>query len=1079
MASAFPDNSYLEIQLTDLWDSVLYCPFDEDAINQVDDSDPSTESGAIIYPSHVTPRVGAGAVQLAEATANLWINPSFEVDVTTGVLISGNNTNEQSTDKVKVGTYSCKSTYIDDQYIWRTGTNAITAAGALEHHLHAWVYIPSNWDGGTLRWRTLNFISGSPSTTDLDMDKTDQWQFVDTYITPDVGDLTGDIGLQIVGGSPTAGRFIYIDAVQFENKDYPTPIAIGDMGTGHTWSGTEHASTSIRTDATLTYSSNDISPSEGTIAGWFRSSNDLRAADGINTFPLFNLGNVTYDQAGSLQVFFFKSATGFYARIRDDDAYRTLADLYPFAPDTNTWFFVVFTWKENDYFTGYVFDQDGTLTTQSIAMTTNASWDGDLTVGYGYESKRLPGWSDELVVLDYAVTAAQAKSLHYEGMDGIPFTGIWTDILGDVRQRDLLSWRGGITGNMPRDRTAGTGSMEFVLKNDDTNSAGLLGYYSVGHANARVGFELGKRVRLWFIEGGERFYHFIGTLTKATPTTGKQRERKTECRAVDWLAAAAMHKVDLIDVADDIRSDVAYQRVVENLATQPDAVSYGVGQETFTYWGDDLKDERTTGLAAIDRITMSEFGFSFMRHINTPGELVYQNRHARVLDTTVQHTFAEADLADMKVRRESSDIKNRVEATVYPRELGSSTETLYSLSSPLLIAGGETKIIKARYTDPGNRDVRLSGKDLFGPEGDNLITTRGAENADLGEWTYAGGAGGSLDTTLAERYKGFYSFVLESGTGAAETARMTEVTDAGTVAPADVINWSVNLKTPDTWPQFTIAIAEYNATGAWLSTTVEETITTPVAEWTRYHGEYTASDTDCDYIQILIGCNTNQDFSGTGGQVGFYSDEILVIKTLNFEFSSSDTGGGDKDGDLLLLDSYLGGNAAEFVLENISDNDGYVTLLQVKGTAIRTYDPVMQFAENAESQRDHHKRVETLSLRYQDDPLVGQDYADKVLSDRGEPSTVLESFDIHGHRSAALLAQVLGLATGERVAVAESVSAIDDEYFIQGADYRGQATPDGVAITATYNVVIATTEAYWVLGIVDSSELGETTWLGF
>ena len=64
-------------------DNLIYLPFDTDADDDsVHALTPATETGGIIYPAHVTPVVGAGCVQLAEATTNLVTNPSAEVNIT-------------------------------------------------------------------------------------------------------------------------------------------------------------------------------------------------------------------------------------------------------------------------------------------------------------------------------------------------------------------------------------------------------------------------------------------------------------------------------------------------------------------------------------------------------------------------------------------------------------------------------------------------------------------------------------------------------------------------------------------------------------------------------------------------------------------------------------------------------------------------------------------------------------------------------------------------------------------------------------------------------------------------------------
>ncbi len=78
-----------------------------------------------------------------------------------------------------------------------------------------------------------------------------------------------------------------------------------------------------------------------------------------------------------------------------------------------------------------------------------------------------------------------------------------------------------------------------------------------------------------------------------------------------------------------------------------------------------------------------------------------------------------------------------------------------------------------------------------------------------------------------------------------------------------------------------------------------------------------------------------------------------------------------------------------------------------------------------------------------------------------------------------MLDAILALEPGDRIDVSEDVTAINDEFFINGCELFLQPTPDGVAITATYWVTPASTEAFWLLGTVGSSELGTTTVLGF
>jgi hypothetical protein len=1061
----FPDEARLDMQFKKLIDASLYLPFDDD----VDDDSgngqtPSTETGGIIHPAHVTPQVGVGAVQLAEATTNLITNPSFETN-TTGWAASGSNTIAQSTEQEKVGSNSLKCTYQDNAQL---AAYAITLTAAA-HVFGIWIYIPANYDGTDLKVDFLNFAGMTGETEgDVDMTKTAVWQFVVAEGTPVGGDLAGDLRVYENGSTPTAGRFVYIDAAQCEAKAYATPYCDGSLGTGHTWSGTAHASTSSRTDVTLNYDTGDagISETEGTFAAWVMF---CEVANGENQ-RIFGW----WDAWNTESIYFDITGTGYANFVIYDGSSQQIA-IQHLVTDWSAyeWHHVAVVWKVNDcrlYIDGVQEGEDTVCTMPSITSENFRFGDG------------LAYFMDDAVVLDYALTDNEVENLYYEGYDGRDFEGVWTNVIEDVLIAGEVFWRYGFFGMMPTDRTAGTGTMDFALNNSENNSAGLLGYYSRGHANVRGGFELGIRTRIWFEESGVRYYKFIGKLTKATPITGKKRERTVECTAVDWMGEASLHKVDLMEVEQDIRSDDAFQKIVENLVTQPDAVVYGVGQETFAYWGDDLKDERTTGMGAFDRVNMSEFGYSFIRGGATPGELVYQNRHARVKDTTVQKTFAEGDLSDMSVRVEEGDVKNRIEAVVYPREVSSSDENLYRLQNPLLIPANATKTILARYTDPDNRDVRLSGLDLNDPEGLNAITDdgdeRGFEDGITG-WTLdTDGSGGSVAQSSVQAKHGTYSLLLTTGTSNPAYYYAVAGRYSG-FAQNDVVRAQAYVyltSAPPSGETVELVIQEYDGAVWQASHTVATTVET--SGWVRLAGEVTLTDADTDSIMVVVGY-TSGDYSG--GAETCYIDEVYAIKStlVNFEFSSSDVGGGDKDDDLVMIDSVLGGNRAQLVVENTSDVDGYLTVLKVRGLAVRTYDPVMQFAEGDQSIDDHFKRTQFLQLKYQDDPLVGQDWANKVLSDRENVETVLENLSVHAARSSGNLLAVLDLEPGERIDVTESVAAIDDEYFINGVEYRMRATDQGVALMAIYTVVVAGTEAYWLLGEVGAGELGETTWLGF
>jgi len=347
--------------------------------------------------------------QVAYGPPNLITNSSFETN-TTGWATGGANTIAQSAEQTKVGKYSLKCTYQDTASM---GSFGITLT-AVSHSLGMWVYVPSDYDGTDLEIDFANFTGLSPGTrTNVDMTKRDQWQLViDENETPDAGDLIGDVRIRESGSAPTAGKFIYIDAAQCEAKAYPTPYCDGSLGTGHTWSGTAHNSTSSRTATELQYASGGINLQEGTIACWYKPT-AVHPANNLTTWGPFALGALSYDVPRSIQAFYWKATGNLYIRLRDDNSYKTALN-YSHVLDLSRWYLIVCTWKANDYFKVYYYDTAGFLTSNSIAMVTmTGSWAGPLYVGRGYADGGgyANGWLDDLQVLPYALNADEVELL--------------------------------------------------------------------------------------------------------------------------------------------------------------------------------------------------------------------------------------------------------------------------------------------------------------------------------------------------------------------------------------------------------------------------------------------------------------------------------------------------------------------------------------------------------------------------------------------------------------------------------------------------------------------------------------------
>lgn len=115
-------------------------------------------------------------------------------------------------------------------------------------------------------------------------------------------------------------------------------------------------------------------------------------------------------------------------------------------------------------------------------------------------------------------------------------------------------------------------------------------------------------------------------------------------------------------------------------------------------------------------------------------------------------------------------------------------------------------------------------------------------------------------------------------------------------------------------------------------------------------------------------------------------------------------------------------------------------------------------------------------MPYQDDQLVAQDAATVMLANWKDPRSVVRKLSFYGNTSSALMEYGLRYEPGDKITVTEAVTGLDTDYFINGVSI--DITKYG-KIQFTWTLAPADLGDFWVLGIVGSSEMGETTLLGY
>ena len=463
------------------------------------------------------------------------------------------------------------------------------------------------------------------------------------------------------------------------------------------------------------------------------------------------------------------------------------------------------------------------------------------------------------------------------------------------------------------------------------------------------------------------------------------------------------------------------------------------------------------------------------------GILTFQNRHARVSNLTSVATISDT-MTQLSVKRDIQQCFNFVRATAYPREIGASAETLFTLQATPEIAAGATETIIARYTDPSNRDVRIAGVSLWDPEGKNEITDagseRGFESGTTG-WAAAGTDTDAIAQSSTQAKLGTYSQKLTSGTGAAHT-NFTQCGPYTGFAQNDIVYAQAWVYLEEAWPaNVELCISEYDAAHAIGTTTVVSFIDkNSTAAWYRLHGTHTCVDADCSELKVHVGVvSANADFSG--GAVDCYIDEVYLIDDANmcWQFSSSAGGSGDLNDYLILHLTEQGGNSCKFILENTGTSSGFITSLLVKGLAVRLYEPSLALAEDSTSQGLYGKNELILPLAYQDNVMAAQDWANISLAKWKDPVNRAQTVSFYANRDATHMTAALAREIGNRITLSETVTSFSSQvYFINSIQYRIKA-PD--TILCVWGLTEAGAEQYWLMGTAGASEAGETTIFGF
>lgn len=369
----------------------------------------------------------------------------------------------------------------------------------------------------------------------------------------------------------------------------------------------------------------------------------------------------------------------------------------------------------------------------------------------------------------------------------------WVSLKNDVCQEPGPRWSRGVMDNGPMDRVGATTTLRFELRNDASNSAGLAGYYSPGHANAMTGFTTGIPCRLWFKFEGRKFYKYYGLIEPngITPSAGIYGERRTKVSVQNFMAQAANHEMNLTSIALNKRIDTAVPLIVANMIVQPLATSYGTGTDTFpTVF--DASGVGGSAAGEFSKLAMSEFGMIYDIGDETGGEtLVVEGRNTRSTVTNTLLPIAAVDCGLLLLEDDGYLLLEDAGSLVLSEAQEASFDNVM-LTDSMRVSYGKHQanrirgITAVRRVDAAATTVLYSLPSAIQLTAGTPLTVRGTYRDPNGGASYVNAVTSSMTNAYA-------AFANEDGTGTNLTANLTVTPSYGTSEVEFVLTPTANM----------------------------------------------------------------------------------------------------------------------------------------------------------------------------------------------------------------------------------------------------------------------------------------------
>lgn len=289
----------------------------------------------------------------------------------------------------------------------------------------------------------------------------------------------------------------------------------------------------------------------------------------------------------------------------------------------------------------------------------------------------------------------------------------------DVLQDPPPTWEYGLPGSGVMDRVADTGMLSFSVDNSEANTAGLAGYYTIGHANCPAWFVDGLPVRVRCERQDDMTIttRFTGFMVASRPSTGMYLDGACEIECRDWMDYAGTQKIGLLalQTGAGLGVDDVLTAALVNFPIQPTATDFDVGRESFPAIFNTDNAVTMTMMALFQKYARNEAGYIFLEG---DGTLRFDNRHARPLDDTDAFTLdasGTTPMTELEVQWTRDRIANEVRTTIYPlaTDTGAST-VLWTLQDTFQVNPAQVIEFDMPFRDPDTAQP-ISASDVVDP----------------------------------------------------------------------------------------------------------------------------------------------------------------------------------------------------------------------------------------------------------------------------------------------------------------------------------------------------------------------------